>query len=255
MFKREHHQRIQLLLAVLRTDVLINAQIMFAGGTRIVLDLQEYRESADVDFLCNAPGYGALRSKVMDDGYAALFHSERLADSKITFPRDIRIDRYGIRFPVLVAETPIKVEFVLEGRITLGSAHFPAWSNVPCLSPVDCIAEKLLANSDRWRDRAIFSRDLIDLGVMRTVWESDFSAAVAIAEGAYRNSILTDLHRTLTAFADDPAWRDRCYQHLSVDRPDQVFAGLVSLCGELEVAPFKPTVAEDPTLFGHDRGE
>lgn len=60
----------------------------------------------------------------------------------------------------------------------------PAWSPVPCLSLVDCIAEKLLANADRWADSSIESRDLIDLCVIR--FNNTFPDAAKIkAENAY----------------------------------------------------------------------
>ena len=52
-------------------------------------------------------------------------------------------------------------------RITLDA---PGADDLLCgvatLTPLDAAASKLLANSDRWRDDAVLSRDLIDLAMM-----------------------------------------------------------------------------------------
>ena len=52
MFERDHHNRIQTLLSALNTDFLAQNKCFFGGGTAIVLALDEYRESVDIDFLC-----------------------------------------------------------------------------------------------------------------------------------------------------------------------------------------------------------
>ena len=68
MFKRPHHQRIAQVLAALDADLLQQTQCYFAGGTAIVLLLDEYRESLDIDFLCaSQDGYRLLRNLVGDD--------------------------------------------------------------------------------------------------------------------------------------------------------------------------------------------
>jgi hypothetical protein len=41
MFRRPHHQRIACVLATLNSDLLQQAQCYFAGGTAIVLSMDE----------------------------------------------------------------------------------------------------------------------------------------------------------------------------------------------------------------------
>ena len=65
MFNRPHHQRIASLLASLNADFLAHSGCYFGGGTALVLSLNEYRESVDVDFLCSSlDGYRALRNTI-----------------------------------------------------------------------------------------------------------------------------------------------------------------------------------------------
>ena len=55
MFEPSRPRRRAVLVALGAFDAgfLERAQCYFGGGTRIVLRLSEYRESADVDFLCS----------------------------------------------------------------------------------------------------------------------------------------------------------------------------------------------------------
>ena len=51
IFEREAHRVVLAVLEALRADVLLACKFLFGGGTRIVLELDEYRESKDIDFL------------------------------------------------------------------------------------------------------------------------------------------------------------------------------------------------------------
>jgi Nucleotidyl transferase AbiEii toxin, Type IV TA system len=53
LFKRLHHRRIERIIQLLRTTFLEQNRAYFAGGTCIALQIREYRESVDIDFLCN----------------------------------------------------------------------------------------------------------------------------------------------------------------------------------------------------------
>src|SRR5690606_14522739 len=117
MFKREHHRRIHALLNSLNGDLLEQTQCYFGGGTAIVLLLGEYRESLDVDFLCESTeGYRTLRNAIYNDGLRALFQAD------IEQLRETRTDQYGIRTVLNVEGVPIKFEIIKEGRISLAGA-------------------------------------------------------------------------------------------------------------------------------------
>lgn len=231
MFRREAHRRALTVLAALDGELLERTATLFAGGTRLVLEFDEYRVSEDLDFLCaGAAGYAEVRNLARSGGPSALFAAGRLGG--IDFPREARADQYGIRFPVTVEGRPIKFEVVREARVPLGLGVRPAWSPVACLALADCYAEKLLANSDRWADRGVLSRDLIDLGMLRTRIGQIPGEAWAKAEGAYRSAVRTDLAEALRSFLDDGAHRRRCFSALEVAEPDEILAGVEALLAD-----------------------
>jgi len=164
MFNLEFHQKILRVLENLNSEFFNANQIYFGGGTLVSLKHGEYRLSKDIDFLCPVgESFRQLRQAVSEQGFQALFATQE----GITLPRDLQANRYGVRFAVTVDQAPIKLEIVAEERIALGNPDYPAWSPVPCLNRTDIFAEKLLANSDRWADASVQSRDLIDLSILR----------------------------------------------------------------------------------------
>jgi len=91
-FARARHARVAAALGALNGTFLGDCQCWFGGGTRIVLELGEYRESEDVDFLCaSAPGYRALRSAIDDRSLG------KITAKPLALLREVRADRYGIR--------------------------------------------------------------------------------------------------------------------------------------------------------------
>jgi hypothetical protein len=73
MFERAAHQRVAALLGALDVEHLQRSKCVFGGGTRIALELGEYRESRDVDFLVSdADAYASLRMLVRERGCAAV---------------------------------------------------------------------------------------------------------------------------------------------------------------------------------------
>lgn len=225
MFKRPQHRNILALLEAFDAEKLARCKFLFGGGTRIVLQLDEYRESRDIDFLCSdREGYAELRADASMGGYAALFKPD--ARDQLRFPREMRIDQYGIRFPVELEGEVIRVELIREARIDLDPGVRPDWSPVDCLSLTDCQTEKLLANSDRWADRQVLSRDLIDLGALRSRCGPVPEVAWVKAEKAYRSAIRQDLFKALDAFAEDASHQRRCFEGLHIDRPEKILEGL-----------------------------
>lgn len=228
MFRRPQHQNVLALLSALDSQKLAECRFLFGGGTRIVLELDEYRESRDVDFLCSdAEGYSELRHAASRGGFDALFKAE--GRDQIRFPREMRIDQYGIRFAAEVNGDILRVELIREARIDLDSGVRPDWSPVDCLSLSDCYAEKLLANSDRWADRQVLSRDLVDLGALSWWIGPVPDSAWLKAEKAYKSAIRDDLQKAWAAFTGDTSHQRRCFEGLHLDRPDEILTGLSSL--------------------------
>ena len=217
-FKRAHHKRVAQVLYALDGALLRECHCLFGGGTVIALYNDEYRESVDIDFLVsNLAGYRNLRQILNGpQGIAAIVRTD---STPLRQAREIRADQYGIRTVLLVAEQPIKFEIVLEGRIDLVT---PGAQDVVCgiatLTPLDMIASKLLANSDRWGDDSVFSRDLIDLAMMAPTLGL-FRQAVWKAEQAYGKSILQDLQKAIHRIQQRVGWLERCMHVLSIDLP------------------------------------
>lgn len=232
MFERESHRVVLEVLGLLRADVLRQSRFLFGGGTRIVLDLGEYRESKDIDFLCSDPqGYADLRFEASRHGYPALFTAEGL--ERLQFPREMRIDQYGIRFTGVLGATALRIELIREARIELDPGTRPAWSPVDCLTIPDCYAEKLLANSDRWADRQVLSRDLIDLAALRARWGPVPESARQKVETAYKSAPTEDLRKALALVNNNPEHRKRCFQGLEVRDPTELLKGLELLDRDL----------------------
>lgn len=73
-FERPRHRLVWQVLEALDRDFLADARCWFAGGTRIVLALGEYRESVDVDLLCaDTTGYRATRSGVTPSSFGPVY--------------------------------------------------------------------------------------------------------------------------------------------------------------------------------------
>lgn len=220
-FRRVHHQFIAQILYALDGPLLREANCLFGGGTVIALRCGEYRESVDIDFLVSdIQSYRGLRQELTGPrGIKAIM---RDAAAPLTQVREIRSDQYGIRTMLRVAEQPIKFEIVLEGRIAL---ERPGVADEVCgiatLTPLDLLTSKLLANSDRWSDDGVFSRDVIDLAMMAPGLPL-LRKAVAKAEQAYGQSIRQDLDKAISRLQTRQDWMDRCMKALAITIPKTV---------------------------------
>jgi hypothetical protein len=87
---------------------------------------------------------------------------------------------------------------------------------VATLTPLDMATSKLLANSDRWADDSVFSRDLIDLAMMAPP-EALLRDAIAKAQAAYGTSVTADLKRAIDALRQRPHRLERCMLALQMD--------------------------------------
>lgn len=215
MFERPHHRRIATVLESLDADVLAANACLFGGGTAMALRYGEYRESVDIDFLVSRiEGYRLLRERLTGpDGMRAITRAGRALGQS----REVRADQYGIRTLLRVADVDIKFEIVLEGRIELDA---PGPDDTQCgvatLTPLDMATSKLLANSDRWRDDAVMSRDLIDLAMMAPP-KALLQRAMAKARGAYGDSVAADLASAVEALRARPHRLDRCMQAMAMN--------------------------------------
>lgn len=210
MFNRPHHQRIARLLASLNADFLAQSGCYFGGGTALVLSMNEYRESVDVDFLCSSlDGYRALRNTISSASLGDILALP------VELVRDVRADRYGIRTFVRVDGIPIKFEIVSEGRIDIAGAIDPVLG-VPTLSREDMYAEKLLANADRLGDVSVASRDAIDLAMLIEHWGAVPDQAWAKARRAYGQSIDIS-YMTAIDLVGDQAYLASCLNKMHMD--------------------------------------
>ncbi len=208
MFERPHHRRVARALGALDAEQLARHHCLFGGGTAIALRHGEYRESVDIDFLVSdLEGYRHLRQLLTGtQGLGALARS----GAEIRQAREVRADQYGIRSSVRVDDVEIKFEIVLEARITLEPPGLEdRIGDIATLTTLDMAASKLLANSDRWADDSVFSRDIIDLAMMRP-GSALLRRAVAKARQAYGDSIETDLVKAADALLTREGRMDRC---------------------------------------------
>lgn len=94
-YRRPRHRTVARILAALDATVLMQSHCCFGGGTRIALELDEYRESEDIDFLCSdLGGYRALRGGIGERSLGAIMPAW---PAGIALLRDVRADQYGIR--------------------------------------------------------------------------------------------------------------------------------------------------------------
>jgi hypothetical protein len=221
--RREAYAHLEAALRTFDPAVLEAHGFALGGATRIALAHGEVRVSYDLDFLgSDAAGFAALRARVKERGP----HSLAREGATLDVPREPTIDQYGVRFPVRLGDGLLKVEFVREARLLLGRPVREAFCDLPLLSIEDCIAEKLLANSDRGADPTQFHRDVIDLAILRDVHGPIPERAWRKALAAYGELVRTDLRDSLARILGDEARRHRDFQALRVDAPDRVLEGL-----------------------------
>ncbi len=217
MFRRLHHQQVAEVLSSLDAPLLAEHNCWFGGGTAIVLANGEFRESVDIDFLVSDPkSYRELRQMVRDHGLDAL------ATRELDLGRTPSVDGYGIRTSVLVAGVAIKFEIIHEGRIDLDT---PSPDDEICglriLTRTDQVATKLLANDDRWADTSTFSRDLIDLAMMKPD-STAVRTGARKAVDAYGKTVGESLNNAVTYLQDRPQRLDDSIRALKIDAPRAV---------------------------------
>lgn len=225
-FARPAHREVVAALNRFDAAFLERCACWFGGGTRIVLELGEYRESRDVDFLCaSRDGYRALRECATESSLGSM------AARDLPLAREVRADQYGIRTWLDIGALKIRVEIVREARIALAGARVPRIP-VACLDRVHAFAEKFLANADRGLDAATLSRDAVDLAFMIAGWPAAAAArGLAIAQEAYGAEVERKLAQATQRLRADRAWRRRCIEGLGIEDTRTLTAGLSALAG------------------------
>ena len=220
-FKRPAHNEVLAGLAQLDAEFLRACRCFFGGGTRIVLELGEYRESRDVDFLCaDAAGYRALRETISESGLG------RIAKPSLKLARDVRGDQYGVRTAIRCAPSSLKFEIVREVRIPLAGEAVRGLP-VDCLARQHCFAEKFLANADRGMDASTLARDAVDLAFMIQAWGPDEAiAGAALARSAYGKAVDRELTGAIRKLRTDRAFRARVVEGLAITDTKTLSAGL-----------------------------
>lgn len=234
--RRPLHRRVLAHLASLDGVFLEDCRCFLGGGTRIVLELDEYRESEDIDFLCaDRDGYRKLRETVSGDSLGAI------AKASLRLSREVRADQYGIRTRLGEGENALKFEVVREARIELSGARR---RGIPlaCLDPASAFAEKFLANADRGLDRSTLSRDAIDLAFMIRGWGTELAlAGAAIARTAYGAEVDLKLRLVVDLLRDDRAYRARCVKAMAIEDTKTLAQGLDRLLKIVVQPPARPS--------------
>lgn len=195
-FHHQHHQIIESALSNFDADFFCANGILFGGGTRIALEIDEYRESVDIDFLCpTRESYRAVREQVNSVSLGGLVHQD------FVYEREIRADRDGVRTWIVHESSKIKVEFVSFNEYNLTSDESEPFS-VPCISQTSCFVTKLLANTDRALGYPY--KDIFDILAMVKTWGPIPEEAMAIAHNFYGKRVKEELISSLEHILDNP---------------------------------------------------
>jgi hypothetical protein len=220
MFKRPRHKLVSRVLSAFAPSFLSDSRCYFGGGTRIVMELDEYRESLDIDLLCaDIAGYRSIRSQISEHSLGAILAVP------LSLAREVRADRYGIRTFFDIAGEKVKFEIVAEGRIALTAQNLPGLP-ILCLDRVSCFAEKLLANADRWADRSVLSRDIIDMAFMVSHWGAIPLEALAVATNAYGTTVHKSLKSAVALLQSDASYLERCITTMGITETERLESGL-----------------------------
>jgi len=226
-YQRPRHRAVAAILGVLDARVLQEAECYFGVGTRIALELEEFRESEDIDFICsNIAGYRKLRAIVDQRSLGSLMP---ITIPNVSLLRDVRADQYGIRTIIGVHDHPVKFEIILEARIQV-AAMMVKGIPVPVLDRISCFAEKWLANADRWNDKAVLSRDAIDLAFMLSAWSiDDATEGARRATEAYGDAVKRAAVGASVKLLEDASARRSCANALGISDEARLLAGLRKL--------------------------
>ena len=205
-----HHQLIESVLNNFNADFFCENNVIFGGGTRIALELSEFRESNDIDLLCpNRESYRAIRDQVTNVTLGSIVKSD------FTYIRDIRADRDAVRTVIKNHKTPIKVEFISFDNYELVSCFDDKVFPIPFLDKTSCFYTKLLANADR--KLVAPYKDIFDILAMYKSWGSIPSEAIILAEKHYgKRVVVPSLIEALEDIVRDPSTYERSAKNVTM---------------------------------------
>ena len=190
-FHRPHHRQIERILESLNKTYFQDKGLMFGGGTRIALDIDEFRVSTDIDIVCpTSESYRAVRENVNSVSLGKLLTRD------LSLPRGVQIGRDAVRTVVEIDNSFIQLEFIrfegFEFKCELEQDLFP----VPYINRESCYYSKLLANANRYTHPS--KKDILDILAMTTSWGDIPAGAIKGAEAMYgERAILPNLRNAL----------------------------------------------------------
>jgi predicted nucleotidyltransferase component of viral defense system len=218
-YAREHHRSIAAVLGILDAEQLRTRHCYFAGGTALALLYGEYRESVDIDFIVADPhNYRDLAHACRTRGFDAI----TVPGQRVVQADSVRTDQYGIRTRLKVSGVSIKFEIVREGRIALDQPRATdTILGIATAALGDLVATKLLANCDRWSDRSVYSRDIIDLAMIAAP-RRQLKDGMRKARMEYRDAVLNDAQAAIASLLERRGAIDSCRQALAITMPPAV---------------------------------
>lgn len=204
-FQRERHQVIGDILERFNPDFLGCEGIGFGGGTRIALELNEYRESVDIDLICpSTASYRAVRQTVGERDLGALLRQP------VTLAREVRTTRDKVVTAIEHAGHVVKLEILSFADWHLATMDHPLFP-IPVLDQTACFTTKLTAANDR--GRAYPYKDVVDLIVMQMHWGAIPDEAIREAERHYGPTVLPKAEVAIVHFRDLPDAEHRKVAH------------------------------------------
>lgn len=157
-----YHNLIRKALDNFNPIFLLENNVLFGGGTRIALEINEYRLSVDIDFICpNKESYRSVRQEVSNVSLGNIVRKD------FVYLREIKQDRDSVRCFIEINNNPIKLEFISFADYNLNK-DIGTYFNIPYIDRKACYTTKLLANADRYNNSPY--KDIFDLLAMFDNW-------------------------------------------------------------------------------------
>ena len=209
--KHAHHQEILSILQNLNSKYLEQEGILFAGGTRITLEINEYRLSDDIDFFCvNREAFKKIRDEISPHGDLS-----QIAKIQLPLLREPRFSRESVQLILKTTDKPIKMEFILADELT-AKKSLPQSLPVPHIDRDTCYTNKLMTLSNRFADAPY--KDFFDLLAMKDTWGSIPFSSIEDADKLYGlKSILGGFKNSFSNLKHNPTNYFKAASKLKID--------------------------------------